>query len=319
MNEVLKKIKKIGVVPVVVLEDSKNAAPLAGALCRGGLPCAEVTFRTEAAADSIRAMAAEYPQMLIGAGTVLTTEQVDRAVAAGAAFIVSPGFDPAVVKYCLSKNIPVVPGTSNPSEVAQAIALGLDAVKFFPAEAAGGLKMIKAMAGPYNHMMFMPTGGVNAGNLNDYLSFDKILACGGSWMVKDELIEAGRFDEIERLTREAVMTMLGFTLKHLGVNCKTKEEARQAADRFSFLFGQKTRDNQISYFSGSLLECMNEGGRGANGHIAIGVNSVERAANFLESQGVRFDWSTARYNGDTPVFLYLEEEIGGFAIHLTLN
>ena len=204
MNEVLEKIQKIGIVPVVVLNDAKDAAPLAKALCDGGLPCAEVTFRTDAAEESIRIMSTEFPQMLVGAGTVLTTEQVDRAVAAGAKFIVSPGLNPKVVKYCIEKGVPVTPGTCTPSELEQAIELGLEVVKFFPAEPAGGLNMIKAMAAPYVGMKFMPTGGINPKNVRDYLAFDKILACGGSWMVKGSLVDAGEFDKIEELTREAV-------------------------------------------------------------------------------------------------------------------
>ena len=198
MNEVLEKIQKIGIVPVVVLDDAKDAAPLAKALCEGGLPCAEVTFRTAAAEESIRIMAKEFPEMLVGAGTVLTTEQVDRAVNAGAKFIVSPGLNPTVVKYCVDKGIPVTPGTSNPSDVEMAISLGLDVVKFFPAEQAGGINMIKAMAAPYTQMKFMPTGGINAKNINSYLAFDKILACGGSWMVKGDMIKAGEFDAISQ-------------------------------------------------------------------------------------------------------------------------
>ena len=204
MNEVLEKIQKIGIVPVVVLNDAKDAEPLAKALCNGGLPCAEVTFRTDAAEESIRIMSEKYPEMLVGAGTVLTTEQVDRAVAAGAKFIVSPGLNPKIVKYCVEKNIPIPPGICTPSEAEQAIENGLEVVKFFPAEPAGGLKMIKAMAAPYTGLKFMPTGGINAANVKEYLAYDKILACGGSWMVKGSLVEAGEFDKIEAMTKEAV-------------------------------------------------------------------------------------------------------------------
>ena len=204
MNEVLEKIQKIGIVPVVVLNDAKDAAPLAKALCDGGLPCAEVTFRTDAAEESIRIMAEQFPNMLVGAGTVLTTDQVDRAVAAGAKFIVSPGFDPEIVDYCLSKEIPVFPGCITPSEVAQAVKRGLKVVKFFPAEQFGGVATIKAMAAPYVGLKFMPTGGVSAKNLESYLSCDKIVACGGSWMVKGDLVKAGKFDEIKAMTEEAV-------------------------------------------------------------------------------------------------------------------
>ena len=204
MSTVAEKIAGFGVVPVVVLEDVKDAAPLAKALVEGGLPCADVTFRTAAAEESIRVMTTEYPDMFVGAGTVLTIEQVDRAVAAGAKFIVSPGFDPEIVDYCLEKEIPVFPGCITPSEVAQAVKRGLKVVKFFPAEQFGGVATIKAMAAPYVGLKFMPTGGVSAKNLESYLSCDKIIACGGSWMVKGDLVKAGKFDEIKTLTEEAV-------------------------------------------------------------------------------------------------------------------
>ena len=204
MSNVSETIHKMGVVPVVVLNDAKDAAPLAKALYEGGLPCAEVTFRTEAAEESIRIMTTEYPDMFVGAGTVLTIEQVDRAVAAGAKFIVSPGFDPEIVDYCLSKDIPVYPGCITPSEVAQAVKRGLKVVKFFPAEQFGGVSTIKALAAPYVGVKFMPTGGVNAKNLESYLSCDKIVACGGSWMVKGDLVKEGKFDDIKKLVKEAV-------------------------------------------------------------------------------------------------------------------
>ena len=204
MSNVSETIQKMGVVPVVVLNDAKDAAPLAKALCEGGLPCAEVTFRTDAAEESIRIMTTEYPEMFVGAGTVLTIEQVDRAVAAGAKFIVSPGFDPEIVDYCLEKEIPVFPGCITPSEVAQAVKRDLKVVKFFQAEQFGGVATIKAMAAPYTMVKFMPTGGISAKNLKDYLSCDKILCCGGSWMVKGDLIKAGEFDKIRELTKEAV-------------------------------------------------------------------------------------------------------------------
>lgn len=203
MNEVLKQIEKVGIVPVVVLDDVKDAEPLAKALCEGGLPCAEVTFRTAAAEESIRIMSEKFPDMLVGAGTVLTTEQVDRAVAAGAKFIVSPGLNPRVVKYCVEKGIPVTPGTANPSDIEAALEFDLDVVKFFPAENLGGLKMIKALAAPYVGVKFMPTGGINADNVKEYLAYDRILACGGSWMVKGDLIKAGNYGKIVELTKEA--------------------------------------------------------------------------------------------------------------------
>ena len=204
MKTIAEQFYQYGVVPVVVLEDAKDAVRLAKALMDGGLPCAEVTVRTEAAEDGIRLMCKEYPDMLVGAGTVLTIDQVDRAVAAGARFIVSPGFDPEIVDYCLEKDIPVFPGCITPSEVAQAAKRGIEVVKFFPAEQAGGVAMIRSLAAPYTGMKFMPTGGISAKNLRDYLECDKILCCGGSWMVKSDLIHQGEFDRIRDLTREAV-------------------------------------------------------------------------------------------------------------------
>ena len=282
MNEVLEKISKIGIVPVVVLDDAKDAKPLAEALVKGGLPCAEVTFRTAAAEESIRIMASEFPEMLVGAGTVLTTEQVDRAVNAGAKFIVSPGLNPKIVKYCIDKGIPVTPGTSNPSDVEQAIGLGLDVVKFFPAEAAGGLNMNKSMEAPYTQMKFMPTGGISAKNICEYLAFDKIIACGGSWMVKKDLVAAGKYDEIQALTEEAVRTMLGFELRHVGVNCEDEAAADAVASRYDELFGFTKKVGNSSIFAGIEVEAMKKIGRGANGHIAIGTNSVARAKNYLE-------------------------------------
>ena len=203
MNETLEKLGHYGIVPVVVLNDSKDAEPLADALCEGGLACAEVTFRTKAAAESIKIMSEKHPEMLVGAGTVLTVEQVDEAVAAGAKFIVSPGLNSEVVKYCLDKNIAITPGVVTPSEMEQAIELGLNIVKFFPAEPSGGLSMIKAVSAPYTMLKFMPTGGINPGNVKEYLKSDKIFACGGSWMVKGDLVDAGDFDKIKELTKEA--------------------------------------------------------------------------------------------------------------------
>ncbi len=204
MNAILEQFKKIGIIPVVVLNDAKDAEPLAKALIEGGLPVAEVTFRTDAAEESIRTMTSEFPELLVGAGTVLTVEQADRAVAAGAKFIVSPGLNPKVVKHCQEIGVPITPGVVTPTEIEQALDLGLEVVKFFPAEPSGGLPMIKAMAAAYTKLKFMPTGGINAKNVVDYLNYDKILACGGSWMVKGDLISAGEFDKISSLCREAV-------------------------------------------------------------------------------------------------------------------
>ncbi len=318
MNKVLEEFSKIGIIPVIALDDAADAAPLAKALIEGGLPCAEVTFRTAAAEESIRIMAEQFPEMLVGAGTVLTTEQVDRAVGAGAKFIVSPGLNPKVVKYCVEKGIPITPGCSNPSDVEAAIELGLEVVKFFPAEAAGGLNMIKSMAAPYTKMRFMPTGGINAKNLTNYLDFKKIIACGGSWMVNKDMIAAKDWAGITKLTREAVSTMLGLTIKHVGINTTGADMAASEAKKFSELFGVAGDEGKDSYFVNNLIEVMKFDGRGTNGHIAIQTNYIDRAIYHLEKRGFTFDESSKLFDANgNLVLIYLKDEIGGFGIHLS--
>ena len=201
---VITKIQEMGIIPVVVLDSPKEALPLAKALYDGGLPCAEVTFRTAAAKASISIMREAFPDMLIGAGTVLTTAQVDDAIEAGASFIVSPGLNPKVVKHCINRNILIIPGAITPGEVEKAIEFDLEVVKIFPAEAAGGLNMIKAISAPFPNMKFMPTGGINKENVGRYLSFSKVIACGGSWMVSTDLVKAGEFERITQLAKEVV-------------------------------------------------------------------------------------------------------------------
>lgn len=317
MNEVLQKIYEIGIIPVIAINDADKAVPLAKALVAGGLPAAEVTFRTDAAEEAIRRIAAEVPEMLVGAGTVLTKDQVDRAAAAGSKFLVSPGFNPEITKYALDKGINFMPGTATPGEMEQAMSMGLDAVKFFPAEQNGGVAKLKAVAGPYKNLRWMPTGGVNAKNLMDYLSFDKIIACGGTWMVKADLIEAGNWDEITRLTREAVTNMLGFELKHIGINVENEEAALNAAKTFEALFGFDYAVGNSSIFAGNkTVEIMKNPGRGKYGHLAIGTNTIERAVAHLKARGIAFaEESRVEKNGKL-VAIYLAEEIAGFAVHL---
>lgn len=207
MDNILEQLKKKRIVPVVVLRNIADAKPLAKSLCDGGLPCAEITFRTEATLDCIQIMSEEFPEMLVGAGTVLTTAHADQAIKAGAKFIVSPGFNPTVVKHCIKKKYPIIPGVNNPSDIEAALSFGLTFVKFFPAEASGGLEMIKALSAPYPQMRFMPTGGITPENLHTYLAFEKVAACGGTWMVKDELLKLQNFEEVKRLTEDALRTI----------------------------------------------------------------------------------------------------------------
>ena len=298
MDQILQKIYEIGIIPVIAIDNADKAVPLARALVKGGLPAAEVTFRTAAGEEAIRRIATEVPDMLVGAGTVLTTEQADRAIAAGAQFIVSPGFNPVVTRYVIDKGVPMMPGTATPGEMEQAMSMGLDVVKFFPAEQNGGVAKLKAVAGPYTGLRWMPT-------------------CGGTWMVKKDLIEGEKWDEITRICQDAVKTMMGFTLAHVGINCANADEAAQTAKTLCALFGLEYKAGNSSDFAGSMVECNKAPGRGANGHIAIGTYNVDRAVYHLGLQGVRFDESSRKTDakGNTKA-IYLQDEVGGFAIHL---
>ncbi len=317
MNDILRQIEFCGIVPVVKIEDAEKAVPLCRALIKGGIRCVEITFRTSAAAEAIERITNELPEMLVGAGTVLTSEQADAAVAAGAKFIVSPGFNPENVKYCLSKGITVVPGCATCGEMEQAMALGLDTVKFFPAEANGGAAAIKAMSAPYKGLHFMPTGGVSLDNMMDYLSLPCVVACGGSFMVKEALIKAENYDEITRLTYQAVAKMHGFFLKHVGINCADENDCRSTADKLCRFAMVSPDERSGAIFAGTLFEVMKNPGLGTNGHIAIGCNFPFRALAFLESQGFAPDMSTAKYDekGKLKV-VYFKDEIGGFAFHI---
>ena len=205
MNEMNTKISNIGVVPVIKLNNpERDAAPLAKALCEGGVPVAEVTFRAAGADTAIKLMKEACPEMLVGAGTVLTTEHVDKAIAAGAEFIVTPGFDPEIVKYCVDKNMPIYPGCTTPTDYHAALKFGLEVLKFFPAEQSGGLAKIKAMSAPFPMFKVMPTGGIGLKNLKEYLSCPVIAACGGSYMVTADLIDNQKWDEIIDLCKKSV-------------------------------------------------------------------------------------------------------------------
>jgi len=320
MNPIIKEISDIGIVPVIALDSAKDAAPLAKALIEGGLPCAEVTFRTAAAKEAIQIISKQFPKMLVGAGTVLSTEQADEALAAGAKFIVSPGLNPKVVKYCLDKGVPVIPGCATPSDIEAALELGLEVVKFFPAEAAGGLPMIKALAAPYTTVKFMPTGGINPQNLAEYMSFKKIIACGGTWMVNKKLIKAGNFEEIRKLTAQAVEIMLGFQIGHVGINMQSEEDASKLADVFNRMPGLPKQDRGGAFFAGEAMEIMKTPRYAKNGHIAISTNSVERGVYHLQRLGFEFDWNSAGRNEDGSLrVIYLKGEFGGFSVHLLLK
>ena len=320
MDACIKELYRIGIVPVVALEDAADALPLGAALKKGGVSAIEVTFRTAAAADAIRLLTREMPELLVGAGTVITKEQADAAIEAGAKFIVSPGFQPELVSYVLSKGVPMCPGTATPGEMEQAMALGLSAVKFFPAEQNGGAPMLKALSAPYRDLLFMPTGGVKLENLRTYLALDQVFACGGTWLATKDDIKAKAFDQITARTREAVKTMLNFRIKHVGINSKDEAEAKKTATLLCSIFDFDYNDTELSVFTGSAVEVMKFMGRGSLGHVAIGADNVDRAEYYLRQRGFSFDESTRRVDATgRTTFLYLKDEIGGFAFHLTKN
>lgn len=320
INSLVDELESVGIVPVIKLDNVDDAENLAKALRDGGINCAEVTFRAKGADEVIRRMTKAYPDMLVGAGTVLSCEQADAAIAAGAKFLVAPGLNPKVVKHVLDKGVPFAPGLSSASEVEQALELGLNFAKFFPAEQAGGLAYIKAISAPYSSMRFMPTGGVTADNLNGYLASNKVVCCGGSWIVPASLVKAGDWAGITKLCREAVDKMLGFEMVHVGINCKNPEEAESVADEFNSAFGFAKKVGNSSVFSSTYMEMMKQPFKGTHGHIAVATNSVKRALYQLKKRGFEADESSIKYNADGVMNVaYLKKEFGGFAVHLVLK
>ncbi|MFA7160663.1 MAG: bifunctional 4-hydroxy-2-oxoglutarate aldolase/2-dehydro-3-deoxy-phosphogluconate aldolase [Kiritimatiellia bacterium] len=317
MQDILKTINEMGIVPVVKIDNAKDAVPLAKALAEGGLPLAEITFRTAAAEDAIKAVAAECPDVLLGAGTVINVEQAERALKAGAKFIVTPGFSSAVVKYCVDRKVPITPGIATPTEIQMALDHGVDVVKFFPADAFGGIKTLKAMSAPYSAVKFIPTGGITAANLAEYILFPKVFACGGTWMVKDDFIKAGQFGEITKLTREAINIMLGFDLGHIGINTAGADDSLKLTKSLSAMFNLALKEGNSSNFAGKGIEVNKSRGLGAHGHIAVATNSIARAAAWLERKGVAVDMGSAKKDpAGNIAAVYLKGEFGGFAIHL---
>lgn len=314
--DIFEKLSLCGIVPVIKVEDANDAVPVCRALANGGLPVAEITFRTAAAAEAIENVKRELPDVLLGAGTVLSVEQVKAAVKAGASFIVSPGLNPEVVKYCVYNSIPVLPGCSGPSDVELAMSFGLKNVKFFPAEALGGLKLIKAMSAPYSGIKFVPTGGINKDNMNDYLSCPAVLAVGGSWMVPQDAILNKDWAAIEKLAKEAVAAMLGFDLVHFGVNSGSPEAAERDAKLFCDLLGWNIKMGNSSNFAGTRFEFMKKPYYGTHGHIAISCFSVERAVEYFRRLGYGVIEATAGYKNGHLNAIYLDGEFAGYAIHL---
>lgn len=318
MNDVLERIANIGIVPVVKINDAKDALPLARSLYNGGIDVAEITFRSEHAASAIKTISEQLPDMLVGAGTVLTVEQAKLAKEAGARFIITPGFNQTVVDWCLANDIPVMPGVSTASEIELALACGLHHLKFFPAESSGGAKKLKDLSAPYAQVKFIPTGGINAKNMHDYLSLPNVLAIGGSFMLPAKEVEDKNWEKIEELSKEAVKTMLAYELIHIGINEDSSDNAYKTAETLCKLFNFKYYKKPRSHFAGRGFEILNAPGPGRCGHIGIYTPYPQRAIYHLAKAGIQHKSETITRNKKTQAinFVYLDLELSGFAIHL---
>lgn len=313
---VMERLHNAGVVPVVVIDDVCNAVPTAEAMLRGGIDVMEITLRTAAGLDAIRAVAQTTPDMLVGAGTVTTLEQCKKAVEAGAQFIVSPGFDPGMVQWCIEHSIAVTPGCVTPTQIMAAVSLGVNVIKFFPANVYGGLDAMKALSGPFGGVRFIPTGGIDANNLAEYLLAPFVFAVGGSWLCSKKDISEGKFDQIEKLCLEARHISLGFELAHIGINCLDAEDSLAVAGQFARAFGFSVKPGASSNFAGAGIEVMKSVYLGQHGHIAIRTNNIARAVDHLQKRGFAVDETTAKYKGDDRIAVYLKDGFGGFAVHL---
>ncbi len=320
MENILREVSKIGVIPVIRIDELENAVPLAGALRQGGIHTIEVTVRNEIAFEAIRMIHSAYPDVYVGAGTILTINMVDEALKAGAKYIVTPGFNQSVVRYCVEHQIPVVPGCVTPTEIDMAYEMGLSVVKFFPAEKSGGVEAIELISGPYPKMRFIPTGGINFQNLETYLRNEKVLACGGSFMAKSDLISAKNWEKITENCKEAVAKSLGFELAHVGLNHDNGEQALEHANMFHRLFGLGVKDGDASVFCGTAVEFMKTNYYGEKGHIGFYTNSVPRALQWFKDSGIALWEDSIRYDKKGKmVSFYLQQEIGGFAVHVVMR
>lgn len=317
MSELTKQIFEIGVVPLIVLEDVQDAVPLAKALVKGGIPVAEVTFRTDAALDIIKEIAQNVPQIILGAGTVHNVKNAQLAIEAGAKFIVTPGFNAEVIAYCVQNNIDVLPGCVSPADIEQALSFGLDTVKFFPAEAYGGIKTLKTLAGPYGGVQFMPTGGVNTENMADYLALPNVAAVGGSFVTPDNLIKEKRWEDIALLCRQVMLKILNFSLVHVGINTQDQTDGLQTANTLATLFGTQVTEFPTAYFAGSMFEVIKGSYLGTKGHIAIQTADIDRAVAYYQRNGVAFNPDTFVHDDKGHLLtVYFKDEVAGFALHL---
>ena len=316
--DVMEQLGAAGLVPVVVIDKPEDAEPLADALLAGGIDVMEITMRTPAGLESIRRVRKSHPEMLVGAGTVLTVEKAIAVKEAGAQFVVTPGFNEEVVRWCIDNGMPVTPGCVTPSEIEKALSMGLHILKYFPADVYGGVKGCKALYGPYQSegIRFIPTGGIDLGNLADFASQPFIHAVGGGFLCKPADVAAGNFKAITETAKKAVEIMLGFEFDHMGINEENPDKATETAGFFESNFGFSPKFGNSSNFAGPRIEVTKELGLGAKGHIAVKTCSLKRAIRYLERKGAKIDMDTAKYKGDRMIAVYLKDEISGFAVHL---
>lgn len=316
--DVMEQLGTCGLVPVVVLDKPEDAEPLAEALLAGGIDIMEITMRTPAGLESIRRVRKAFPEMLVGAGTVLSVEKAQAVKEAGAQFVVTPGFNEEVVRWCLDNDLPVTPGCVTPSEIEQALSMGLKVLKYFPADIYGGVKGCKALYGPYQSegIQFIPTGGVDLSNLSDFANQPFIQAVGGGFLCKPADVVAGNFKAITETAKKAVAIMLGFEFDHMGINEENPDRAAETASFFESNFGFSVKHGNSSNFAGPRVEVTKEPGLGTKGHIAVKTCSLKRAIRVLTRQGLEIDLETAKYHAGKMIAVYLKDEVSGFAVHL---
>ena len=316
MTDTLHEIHRIGLLPSVSIYQEELAAPLAKALCRGGLPCAEIIFRSPSTADTITSMKLACPDMIVGAA-VSSVRQAEAAAGANAEFLVTSGFDSAITQYAREQGLPVIPAISSADKIEAILAEGIHLVKWFPSEQLGGLAKIHELSEKYPDLKFLPAG-VHQNNLEAYIREPAVAAVSATWMIDPEAMATENHKRIEDLTRRTVIDMLHVTLSHAGLNASSEEQAKATADSFAKLCFGTTFDNVISYFGSPLIEVMKPGHeKGTLGHIGLSVSSTERAICYYQSLGFQFDWDTAKKRADGDTWLiYFQEEIAGFRVHL---
>lgn len=305
-----------GILPVINIPNVSLAIPVAEALRCGGVNSIEVTLRSPDSLESIKNIKNEFPDMTVGAGTVLSIELVDKAIASGADFIVTPGYDDKVVDYCVNRGIHIVPGCVTATEIQKAVTAGLKTLKFFPAELNGGIDAINLLSGPFPDIKFIPTGGINFKNLDTYLANKKILACGGSYMATKAQIENGDFNGISAACKKAIDISLGFELAHIGVNCDNEEGAIGVAQTISGIFRTQPRYMNNAVFAGTAVEAVKSGGFGTHGHIGFYTNSINRAIAYFDAMDIPLNEKGIKRNKNGEITcVYLKDEVGGFALH----